>query len=64
MEYRFITPDRTGKWYPDLATAQANACQIGAGYYDRASGAFFKYRETQLEVRRWPVTAMANEPTR
>lgn len=51
MEYRFVTPQKTGKWYPDLKLAKKQACTIGAGYYDKASDRFFKYRETQLEVR-------------
>lgn len=51
MQYRFITPTKKGKWYADLAIAMKQACAIGAGYYDKASGQFYKYRETQLQVR-------------
>ncbi|AKM09775.1 hypothetical protein [Croceicoccus naphthovorans] len=51
MKYRFVTPHKAGKWYPDLKVAMKQACAIGAGYYDKASGQFFKYRETQLQVR-------------
>jgi hypothetical protein len=51
MEYRFVTPTRTGKWYPALDVAQKHACAIGAGYYDHASGEFYQYCETQLQVR-------------
>lgn len=50
FRYRFITPHRTGKWYPDLATAQRFACAIGAGFLDPRSGKFVRYRETKLEV--------------
>lgn len=54
MQYRFITPNKKGKWYPDLKLAMKQACAIGAGYYDKASGEFFKYRDTQLQIRRSP----------
>jgi hypothetical protein len=48
--YRFITPHRRGKWYPDLKTAQRFAAKIGAGFLERRSGKFFPYRDTTLEV--------------
>ena len=48
--FRFVTPHRIGKWYPDLATAQRQACAIGAGFFDERTGAFFPYRETLLET--------------
>jgi len=48
--YRFVTPHRAGKWYPDLETAQRQACQIGAGFLAERSGEFCAYRETRLEV--------------
>ncbi len=53
--YRFITPHRRGKWYPDLQTAQAQAGVIGAGFLDTRTGKFIAYRETELEVedRAW-----------
>jgi len=54
MQYRFITPNRIGKWYPELKLAMKQAAAIGAGYYDKASGQFFKYRDTQLQVRNSP----------
>jgi len=54
MEYRFVTPNSKGKWYPDLSTAMKQACAIGAGYFDMASGRFYKYRDTQLQVRSSP----------
>lgn len=47
--YRFVTPHRTGKWYPDLETAQRHACEIGAGFLDEKSGAFVAYVDTVLE---------------
>jgi hypothetical protein len=49
FRYRFITPHRRGKWYPDLTTAQRFAAQIGAGFLEVSSGRFFAYRDTQLE---------------
>ena len=52
FRYRFVTPHRTGKWYPDLATAQRFAEAIGAGFLDSRSGKFVPYRETRLEVVR------------
>lgn len=48
--YRFVTPHRAGKWYSDLATAQRQACQIGAGFLAEWSGEFCAYRDTRLEV--------------
>lgn len=47
--YRFVTPHRTGKWYPDLVTAQRQAFAIGAGFFDERTGRFYPYRETRLE---------------
>lgn len=49
--YRFVTPHRAGKWYADLAIAQAQACTIGAGYFDRRSGQFYQYPGVTLEQR-------------
>jgi hypothetical protein len=49
FRYRFITPHRIGKWYPDLETAQRFACDIGAGFLDGLSGEFYAYRDTRLE---------------
>ncbi|MBA4353652.1 MAG: hypothetical protein C0409_03060 [Novosphingobium sp.] len=48
--YRFVTPHRTGKWYPDLLTAQRQAIAIGAGFLDPRSGMFYAYKDTSLEV--------------
>ena len=50
LRYRFVTPHRTGKWYPDLETAQRQAQAIGAGFYDEATGTFVPYRQTLLET--------------
>lgn len=52
FRYRFTTPHRAGKWYPDLQTAQRYACDIGAGFLERRSGTFYAYRDTKLEVAR------------
>ncbi|RVQ69225.1 hypothetical protein EKN06_03220 [Croceicoccus ponticola] len=51
MQYRFVTPHRIGKWYPELKLAMSQAYKIGAGFYDKATGQFFRYRETELETR-------------
>jgi hypothetical protein len=48
--YRFVTPHRTGKWYPDLATAKRFAHAIGAGFLDSRTGRFIAYVGTKLEV--------------
>jgi hypothetical protein len=58
--YRFVTPHRHGKWYPDLQTAKRFACSIGAGYYDQRSGTFVAYRETKLEVARQEATSRSD----
>jgi len=49
--YRFVTPHRKGKWYPDLRTAQRFAAQIGAGFLEATSGRFIAYRGTRLESK-------------
>lgn len=51
FRYRFITPHRIGKWYPDLKTAQRFAAQIGAGFMEVRTGKFFPYLGTRLEVK-------------
>jgi len=48
-KYRFVTPHRTGKWYPDLELAQRFAEKIGAGFFERLTGRFVAYRGTLLE---------------
>ena len=48
--YRFVTPHRAGKWYPDLETAQRHACKVGAGFLAERTGEFCAYRDTRLEV--------------
>jgi hypothetical protein len=47
--YRFVTQNRTGKWYPDLATAMKFASAIGAGFLDARSGRFVAYPGTWVE---------------
>ena len=49
--YRFITPHRRGKWYPDLTIAQQQANLIGAGFFERRSGSFYQYPDTLLETQ-------------
>lgn len=50
--FRFVTPHRAGKWYPDLGLARKQAEAIGAGFLDRRTGMFVAYRDTRLETRR------------
>jgi hypothetical protein len=50
--YRFVTPHRAGKWYPDLETAQRHAYRVGAGFLAERTGEFCAYRETRLEITR------------
>jgi len=50
-QYRFVTPHRCGKWYPDLGQAQQQAARIGAGFRDPSSGAFQAYLGTKLEEK-------------
>lgn len=49
-KYRFITPNRTGKWYPDLESAKRFANRIGAGFMEARTGNFVAYAGTRLEV--------------
>ncbi|WP_231735310.1 hypothetical protein [Novosphingobium sp. CCH12-A3] len=49
--YRFVTPHRIGKWYPDLLTAQRQAFAIGAGFLDERTGEFYAYKDTRLETQ-------------
>ena len=48
-KFRFVTPNRIGKWYTDLGLAQRFANAIGAGFFDRRSGRFVAYPGTRLE---------------
>jgi hypothetical protein len=50
--FRFVTPHRSGKWYPDLTLAKKQAAAIGAGFLESRTGMFVAYRETRLETRR------------
>ena len=47
--YRFVTPNRTGKWYNDLEQAQRFAHRIGAGFFERMTRRFVAYKDTRLE---------------
>ncbi len=49
-KFRFVTPNRIGKWYGDLQLAQRFANAIGAGFLDRRSGRFVAYPGTRLET--------------
>ena len=49
-KFRFVTPHRCGKWYPDLTLAQRFANAIGAGFLEPRSGQFYPYPGTRLEV--------------
>jgi imidazoleglycerol phosphate dehydratase HisB len=53
-KYRFITPHRAGKWYPELEQAQRFANAIGAGFLDHMTGRFVAYRDTRIEVANFP----------
>ena len=48
--YRYVTDHRAGKWYPDLQTAQEQACAIGAGFLEGRTGVFYQYPGTRLET--------------
>lgn len=48
-KYRFVTPNRIGKWYTDLEQAQRFAERIGAGFFERLSRRFVAYKDTRLE---------------
>ena len=50
--FRFVTPHRTGKWYPDLESAQRHACAIGAGFWHEPTRRFVAYCHSKLEVLR------------
>jgi hypothetical protein len=50
-QFRFVTPHRCGKWYPQLQLAQRQASAIGAGFLERRTGMFQPYYGTRLETR-------------
>lgn len=56
-KYRFITPHRKGKWYPDPKQAQLFASSIGAGFLERLTGRFVAYPGTSLEAAEFPDQA-------
>ncbi|MGK2909914.1 MAG: hypothetical protein ACSLE1_08990 [Sphingobium sp.] len=49
--YRYVTPTRSGKWYPTVEAAQKAASKIGAGFWDEASGRFYRYPQAMLEAQ-------------
>ena len=55
-KFRFVTPNRIGKWYSDLRLAQRFAEAIGAGFLDRRNGDFVAYPGTRLETETVPST--------
>ncbi len=48
--FRFVTPTRRGKWYPDLTLAKRFAAALGAGFFEERSGRFYQYPGTRLEA--------------
>ena len=48
--FRFVTPNRVGKWYADLNLAQRLAETIGAGFLERRTGQFVLYPGARLET--------------
>ena len=48
-KYRFVTPNRAGKWYSSLEQAQRFAEKIGAGFFERMTRRFVAYKDTRLE---------------
>lgn len=50
-QYRYVTPTRSGKWYPSIEAAQKAANKIGAGFWDEVSGAFYCYPQAHLEAK-------------
>ena len=48
--FRFVTPHRRGKWYPDLTLAQRFAETIGAGFLEPRSVRFVLYPDARLET--------------
>ena len=59
LMYRFVTAHRSGKWYPDLRTAQEQACAIGAGFFEARTGLFYQYPGTKLETQ--PIDVRGDE---
>jgi hypothetical protein len=53
-KYRFVTPQRSGKWYATIELAQRFAAAIGAGFVDPRTGRFVAYRGTRLERAEFP----------
>jgi hypothetical protein len=59
VEYRFVTPNRIGKWYRSLRDAQRFAFRIGAGFLSETTSTFVAYPGVRLEKRvKWePASA-------
>jgi hypothetical protein len=53
-KFRFVTPQRAGKWYATLEMAQRFAAAMGAGFLDKRSGRFVAYPGTRLEHAEFP----------
>ncbi len=53
--FRFVTPNRVGKWYAELGLAQRFAAAMGAGFLDNRSGRFVAYPGTRLETAVLPA---------
>jgi hypothetical protein len=54
FQYRYVTPTRSGKWYPTVQAAQKAADRIGAGFHDDIAGKFYPYVFAVLETRLAP----------
>ena len=54
-KYRFVTPQRSGKWYATIELAQRFAAAIGAGFVDPRTGRFVAYQGTRLERAEFPA---------
>lgn len=54
-KYRFVTPSRAGKCYGALDEAKRQSVRISAGFFDEATGRFFPYPGTRLEIYNDPL---------
>lgn len=57
FQYRYVTPARSGKWYPTMEAAQKAADRLGAGFHDALAGKFYPYAFAVLERRLAPARA-------
>ena len=53
--FRFVTPNRVGKWYAELGLAQRFAAGMGAGFLYNRCGRFVAYPGTRLETKVLPA---------